>query len=204
MELLDDNFEKWAKNIHSQIPKPFFNDIQILLMLLQLNQGISHIFSHNIIHRDLTPPNIMINHFNHSNNNKNDNDECYIPRLVIVDFGCCCKGIIIPYEDDEVSRGGAAFFYPPEIFQKQPGSTSKLDYSRSDIWSAGLMIYWALTGEHPVEYDPLMKLKDNSISSLLSCYSSRVQHIISLMLKVNLQERIHPDDAIFLIQHWLW
>lgn len=100
---------------------------QSLSLLTQLFNGVEHLVTNNLAHRDLKTDNILLEF---------DLDAQY-PTLVITDFGLCSTSLIIPYLTDEMSIGGNRALCAPEIITAIPGLFSKLDYSKSDLWACG-------------------------------------------------------------------
>jgi serine/threonine protein kinase len=47
------------------------------------------------------------------------------------------------------SRGGATYYLPPEVRQVQPGQQVTIDYTKSDVWALGLVIYAMLSPDEP-------------------------------------------------------
>lgn len=77
-----------------------------------------------VIHRDIKPDNIMLNH----------NDEA-----VLIDFGVSCQD-----EDLIESNMGTYMLFSPEMFGKE-----KVNGEKSDIWALGMTFYFLLTGDYP-------------------------------------------------------
>ena len=109
-----------------------------------------------LIHRDIKPDNIMVNH----------NDEA-----VLIDFGV--SALVEETDQDLLERKmGSYLFFAPEMFQKKlPGSMegkspksskeSMLRGEKTDIWALGITIYFLLTGQYPCEdANSPLELKD--------------------------------------------
>ena len=85
-----------------------------------------------VIHRDIKPDNIMLNH----------ND-----IAVLIDFGVSA---IIEGDDDCLtgSNMGTYYFFAPEMFQDQKG---KVRGEKTDLWALGITFYQLLTGRFPCQ-----------------------------------------------------
>ena len=84
----------------------------------------------NVIHRDIKPDNIMINH----------NDEA-----VLIDFGV--SALVDNNEDLYFdSNMGSYMYFSPEMFNI---SQEKVHGEKSDIWALGITFYYLLAGEYP-------------------------------------------------------
>ncbi len=110
---------------------------ELLPLVIQSLDGLAEAHSKGIIHRDISPENLMIS-----------SDSKGAPRLVIIDFGIA-KAI----EDGEVSASlkmdlTATGKFMGKLHYCSPEQVSgmALDY-RSDLYSLGLVMYRALTGK---------------------------------------------------------
>lgn len=93
--------------------------------------GLSAAHKKGILHLDIKPANLMVN----SEGN-----------LKIVDFGLSRLDRELPAFELEEFYGTAAYMSPEQSFGKQVDN-------RSDIWSAGVVLYECLTGEVPFKGD---------------------------------------------------
>jgi serine/threonine protein kinase len=109
-------------------------------------QGLHHLQSLGICHRDLSLENILVNHEN----------------CLIIDMGMCLR---VPYNDSEtgavtdVVRGtmrrlmkpqgvcGKHNYMSPEVF----ANTDPFDGFAIDLWAAGVILYIMLTGFPPYD-----------------------------------------------------
>ncbi len=111
----------------------------LLIYFCQLCKALSAIHAHRIIHRDLKPSNILVQ----------PNDQ-----IVVMDFG------LVRAVDDEASKltqegivvGTIAYMSPEQAMG------GRMDF-RSDLYSAGVILYEALAGRRP--------FRDPSITGLL-------------------------------------
>lgn len=86
-----------------------------------------------VIHRDIKPDNIGINH----------NGEA-----ILIDFGVSAE---FENEDDTMeSNMGSYMFFAPEMFQRS-NKEIKIRGEKTDLWALGITIYYLLTGRFHCE-----------------------------------------------------
>jgi serine/threonine protein kinase len=127
-----------------------------------------------VIHRDIKPDNIMLNH----------NDEA-----VLIDFGV--SEICEKQEDLMLdSNMGSYMFYAPEMFNMTKGT--KVHGEKTDLWALGITFYYLLTGEYPWKTDTPLVLKEmvcNDSIDLTPIKNLQARDLISLTLKKDPNER---------------
>ncbi|XP_064642759.1 serine/threonine-protein kinase Pink1, mitochondrial-like [Lineus longissimus] len=171
------------------------------LLLLQLLEGVLHMSDHRIAHRDLKGDNILLD----------VKDSAGCPRLVVSDFGCCLASdnLRLPYSTDEISIGGNLTLMAPEIVTASPGVGSDLDYSKTDVWSAGTLAYEIFGQTNPF-YRSADGLRLNSYSydeeDLPPLYNAPepVQRIVRKLLMRDQEERPDAKTAANMMQIVLW
>lgn len=109
-----------------------------LLIAEQVAEALVHAHHHNIVHRDLSPNNIMI---------LNDSDD----YVKVVDFGLARlfgdgKGALQTLTETGLLVGNPIYMSPEQCLGK------KVD-ARSDIYSFSCILYECLTGEAPFSAD---------------------------------------------------
>ena len=82
----------------------------------------------NVIHRDIKPDNIMINHNN---------------QAVLIDFGL--SALVDQQDDEMVSNMGSFIFFAPEMFMGKK-SNVKVRGTKTDIWALGITLFYMVTG----------------------------------------------------------
>ncbi|XP_011416907.3 serine/threonine-protein kinase Pink1, mitochondrial [Magallana gigas] len=158
-------------------------------LVSQLMEGIAHMAEHGVAHRDLKSDNILVDLSNGE------------PKLVISDFGCCLAepeyGLIIPYNTSNVDKGGNAALMPPEIALAEPGRNAWLDYRKSDIWTAGTLVYEIFGEENPFYKGPLNSrtYDEKDLSPLPSRVPYALQKLTKLLLKKDPSSRPNPRVA---------
>ena len=145
----------------------------------QLADGLKYLTDNNILHRDLKPQNILLtDDFN----------------IKIADFGFARK-----VEKDMLLNTlcGSPMYMAPEIINKQ-------DYSiKSDLWSAGVIIYQMIFGRVPFDVSNFMQLikKINSEPIIFERegieISNNCLNLIQNLLKVDVDERISWDGFFY-------
>jgi len=82
----------------------------------------------NVIHRDIKPDNIMVNHNN---------------EAVLIDFGVSA---LVEQDNDEIKGNnmGSYIFFAPEMFMKSQGAVIR--GVKTDIWALGVTFFFLLTG----------------------------------------------------------
>jgi serine/threonine protein kinase len=94
-----------------------------------------------VVHRDMKPDNVMLT----------QREGRWVP--VVMDFGLAVDfereklaGFRLPFETRHTGIGGATPFLPPEIRSAVPGPSKFLDYSKSDQFGVGLILWSMMAG----------------------------------------------------------
>ena len=126
MELIDGkNLDKW---MIERAP----DQRTVLGIFLKICEALQHAHQKTVIHRDLKPGNILVD----SNGN---------PTLL--DFGL---GKALDSDDEQLSQTGDKAGTPDYMSPEQASGEMTTD-TRSDIYSLGVMLFQALTGQLPFE-----------------------------------------------------
>ena len=89
-----------------------------------------------VIHRDIKPDNIMVNH----------NEEA-----VLIDFGV--SALVDKQADDGLdSVAGTQYYYSPEMFTCKTEKKKPLRGECTDIWALGITIFELITGKTPYSH----------------------------------------------------
>ena len=165
-------------------PNGKLEEEQARIYFKQLVEGLSHIHSKGIIHRDIKLENIFLNKEK--------------TKVVIGDFGL--SNFWHPGAKLE-TRCGSAEYAAPEIFDKTKNYNQAVD-----IWSLGILLYAMLSGRLPFEVEG----GDNNIKELIKIIlagltnqnfqqlgqvSNESKLLISQLLVVDQDLRINLDDV---------
>jgi len=116
-----------------------------LRIMLQICSAMKHAHASGIVHRDLKPSNILV-----------VIDEDGRESVKILDFGIAKLANRTGYNDATLTKTGEVFGSPkymsPEQVQGKPTD------ARTDIYSAGLILYEMLTGRLPFQADTAVEL----------------------------------------------
>ena len=150
---------------------------EILRLGMQLAQGLAAAHAKNLVHRDLKPANLKVTPDG---------------RLKILDFGLARK-IAVPEltaSSTQQQISGTFLFMAPE--QLQGGRVD----ARSDLYSAGLLLYVMATGRHPFREGSIAALVDDVLHraplpprSLRPELSTRLQELILKCLEKDPERR---------------
>lgn len=130
--------------------KKSFSPLEALNIIQQLCQALHYIHDQGVIHRDVHPENILVTDEN---------------KILLLDFGCARK-VFAPNITQEKSLPGS-FFIQGTLYYMSPeqllGQT-ELDF-RTDVFSAGVILYQLLTQQLPFEGDELKDVVQNLLAN---------------------------------------
>lgn len=171
-----------------------------LSLLCQLLEGVAHLSQHGIAHRDLKSNNLLLD--------LSQGKES--PHLAIGDFGSCLAqngplAMILPYQTDEVCRGGNAALMAPEVATARPGPLSWIDYSRADVWAVGAIAYQIYGGRNPF-YQCLdsRSYTEDQLPPMPPGTPSAVEVLVRHLLSRNPKKRPSASLAATVCQLLLW
>lgn len=157
--------------------------------LRQLLAGLEYLHANRVFHHDLKPANLLLDHQQNSS-------------LVIADFG------VAEYDKNSLcySCFGTPAFQPPEVVNLDAGAS--YDGAAADIWSAGLVLYFLLTGGELLFSGDTVYAVLQAISNChedppcLNIEEEDNREFLLLFLKLNPKERWSASQ---LLQHkWLY
>lgn len=101
-----------------------------------------------VIHRDIKPDNIMINHNN---------------EAVLIDFGV--SALIDQQDDDLIDKNmGTYIFFAPEMFQRYKSKVNHVRGEKIDIWALGVTLYYIVNGSYPFESNNVVEIQDKVLN----------------------------------------
>jgi serine/threonine protein kinase len=163
-----------------------------LRIMLQICSAMKHAHASGIVHRDLKPSNILI-----------VMDEEGRESVKILDFGIAKLTNQPGFNDATLTRTGEVFGSPkymsPEQVQGKPTD------ARTDIYSAGLILYEMLTGSLPFTAETTVELLVKKVTcqppSLKEAAGGRdfpknIQDLITKALQNDPEERFATFDAL--------
>ena len=155
------------------------NENQVIKIIAQVAQALSHAHSNHFTHRDIKPSNILFD--------EHDN-------AILADFGIAKTVRFSP--DASLSDGG--FIGTPNYISPEQVSDQPIDH-RADLYSLGVVYYEILTGEKPFvadsTYTLIFKHLKEEVPPLEQKYE-RHQHIISKLLEKEPAKRYQSADML--------
>ncbi|CDQ72999.1 unnamed protein product [Oncorhynchus mykiss] len=170
------------------------------LMVLQLLEGVDHLYRQGIAHRDLKSDNVLLEF---------DSEGC--PRLVITDFGCCLaqsdSSLQLPFNTMWVNRGGNSCLMAPEVATAVPGQGVVINYSKADAWAVGTISYEIFGQANPFYGAGGLdsrNFQEIQLPALPACVSADMQLVVKLLLRRNPNKRPSARVAANMLHLSLW
>ncbi|MBC1274481.1 AAA family ATPase [Nostoc sp. UCD121] len=134
--LIMEDFE--ARSL-DQLLDQFQEPVSFLKIAIEITSKLAQIHTHNIVHKDIKPQNILVN--------------LETSQVKIADFGIAT---FIPYQQQIVSSSSRIEGSLPYLSPEQTGRMNRGIDHRSDLYSLGVTFYEMLTGQLPFQgKDPL-------------------------------------------------
>lgn len=119
------------------VPAKHFSERSILFLFVQMTMAIEYLHRHNILHRDLKTPNILLS-------------KKWL--LKVSDFGLAKQFDLDVDFNVSVSNVGTPYYLSPESFRRRPYS------EKADIWCLGVILYELITLQKPFDGETLKDL----------------------------------------------
>ncbi len=107
----------------------------IVRLVVQVAQAIQHAHEHGILHRDLKPPNVLVD----------DQDQAYV-----IDFGLAK---LLENEESTMASAGSAVGTPSYMAPEQAQGLRDQITTATDVYGLGTLLYALLTGRSPFHAD---------------------------------------------------
>jgi serine/threonine-protein kinase len=122
-----------------------------LPILLTLAETLAYLHTQGIIHRDVTPGNVLCSTPETSVQSAAEAG----PRIKLIDFGIACRVGSAEFFSD--NQAGTLPYRSPEQIRNEPPDP------RSDIYSFGVLAYELLTGKRPYEAEDILSMNANHL-----------------------------------------
>jgi len=189
------------KKMHND--KPFPQKI-IQYFLKQIVDGLIHIHSKDVLHRDIKLENILLNF---PPEIKKENRDYTQAQIKIIDFGLSTQLRHYQYKDKDKktlaqSAVGTPMYMDPIILSKYDkyGGIKKYQLydEKCDIWSLGAITYEMLTGQNLFQAknmtDLLNKIKKGNYFLNVNELSSEIISFLNCMLQYKPEKRLSAQE----------
>uniref|UniRef100_A0A0M3HRC9 non-specific serine/threonine protein kinase n=1 Tax=Ascaris lumbricoides TaxID=6252 RepID=A0A0M3HRC9_ASCLU len=188
--------QRYQMTLDSYMDKVALNYLKAHVMFGQLLEAVAYLYDQKISHRDLKANNILLNF--------NSQDQC--PHLVLSDFGCALStgSWKLHYKKPDMELGGNIAHLPPEVVNAQPSSSTWINYSKADIWAAGLIGYEIFDRTWFSEREQLLDAATSVDFSQPLFIGTPLGHIMESMLQKDPEKRVEPNVAADVINMMLF
>ena len=145
LELCDGTLNEFVRGELPNIPRSAMQDKDIIGQLIL---GLSHLHGKNIVHKDVTPNNVLLS-------KKGD-----LILVKLADFGLSKQLKDGKSSFSSTVNPGTRGFVAPEILEQIDKDKPQNPTFESDIWSLGVVVFFALSqGQHP--YGPYSDFRNH-------------------------------------------
>lgn len=154
--------------------------VDVLRLFSRICDAVAHAHTHGIIHRDLTPHNVLV-------------EADGTPR--ILDFGIA--RLLEPEPGETLRTRTGARVGTPHYMSPEQARGERVGKA-SDIYSLGVLLYRSLTGHHPYRF-PAGAIPDDVVETISNCAPSALRDVaptldpqLDALLSTTLQK--HAED----------
>lgn len=175
----------------------------ILIVLVQVLQGLSHLYSNGVTHRDISPDTILVD----------ERKEGCLVQIGGFNYALHHPGPVTAttfiYAFNELQwLGGCDACLPPEIMDTQDHAQT-LNYGHTDCFAVGCLIYELMTGENPFEQDSHLvftSYRDNNLPPFpqRSQGALNLHRLAAMLVRRETSRRLSVQDALVLVSAMLW
>ena len=121
---------------------------------------------------------------------------------LLADFGVAIQmedeTLKTPFPNLGVTIAGAPSHLPPEVMLAEPGPGSYIDYSKSDVFGMGMVLYRMLSGDiraKPFDSDNHAEYTAESYIELPDCYDADIKALVRSLLAPDSAQRFTIQQA---------
>ena len=158
--------------------KGTLSELEVKRFLLEILPVLDYVHQHNVIHRDIKPPNII----------RCQDDG----RLVLIDFGAVKEQF---FRIEEDTQHGATTHFVGTLGFAPPEQLALRSTFASDIFALGVTCLYLLTGRPPMEFDYDSATGEVDWRSSVHI-SGQFARILEKMLKVSARDRYQSAEEL--------
>ena len=165
-----------------------FSEKQICILIYQILSGILYLHENEIIHRDISLDNIMVDHIEKDISTS----EPYF-FIKIINFS---SAKAFNKDKNETQLIGSNYYIAPEVIEENYNE-------KCDIWSAGVILYMLIAKKPPFDgkdkeviYDKILDEEYNKHSRKLLDFSDEVRDLIDKLLEKDMDKRPSAKEAL--------
>ena len=165
-----------------------FSEKQICILIYQILSGILYLHENEIIHRDISLDNIMVDHIEKDISTS----EPYF-FIKIINFS---SAKAFNKEKNETQLIGSNYYIAPEVIEENYNE-------KCDVWSAGVILYMLIAKKPPFDgkdkeviYDKILDEEYNKHSRKLLDFSDEVRDLIDKLLEKDMDKRPSAKEAL--------
>eukprot|EP01044_Picomonas_judraskeda_P006521 COSAG03_NODE_653_length_6435_cov_8.434186_3_plen_1280_part_00 len=207
MERMDGSLKSLLSDRYAASERPpFFTPAEFFAISTQLSSAVAHLFAHGVVHRDFKPDNLLYRCRQEAGASTDPGLDVCALCFKVADFGealdafeftepTAPQSFRMPF-NAPMSRGGAPHYLPPEIMSEKAGRGKFLDYTASDAWALGMVLYALLSRDEPFSVSNHREFSSATYRELRreSC-SVEVASLVGALLRVDPADRLSAREA---------